>query len=104
MFWFAVSPGRIRSGSNVLDAKSLGSFGKYPCDVGGPVIRHHLTAIDTLTVELDLSPGHKADRRGLLFVSKNLDLSQPYGAVDGYMNPVQAHASRGALVPVAMVR
>ena len=50
MFWFAVSPGRIRSGSNVLDAKCLASFGKYPCDVGGPVIRHRLTAIDTLTV------------------------------------------------------
>jgi hypothetical protein len=35
-----------------------------------------MTALDTLNVEPGQSPAHKADRRGLLFVSKNLDVGQ----------------------------
>ena len=58
-------------------------------------------AFGTLTVQPGQSPAHKADCQGLLFVSKNLNVGQPCGAVDGDMDPVVAHASRAALLPVA---
>jgi len=97
----AVGAGRVGPGADVLEAKGAAGFGKCFGDVGRAVVAHHLTALHALAVEPGHSPAQEADGRALLLVSEDLDVGQPCGVVDRYVDPVIAGARGASLLTIA---
>ena len=98
---FAVGSGRVGPGTDVLEAKGSAGFGNCFGDVGRAVVAHHLTALHVLADEPGHGPAQEADGRALLLVSVDLDVGQPCGVVDRYVDPVIADARGACLLPVA---
>ena len=54
-----------------------------------------------MTVEPGQCPNQETDRCALLLIGQHLDVGEPWGVVDGHVDPVVSDASRAALLPVA---
>ena len=89
----AVGSWRVRPGADVPELEDSAGFGKGLGDTGRSVVTHHLTTFDALSVEPGHGPAEDADRRGLLLVSQNVHIGEPFGVVDGDIPSVIAHAS-----------
>jgi len=97
----AVGAWRVGSGADVFEAKGAAGFGKCFGDVGRAVVAHHLTALHALAVEPGHIPALEADGPALLLVNEDLDVDQPCGLVDRYVDSLIADARGASLLPVA---
>jgi hypothetical protein len=57
--------------------------------------------LDARAVEPGQCPAQQVDRYAFLLIRQHLDIGEPYGVVDGYLEPVVSDASRTALLPIA---
>ena len=91
---------RVGPGADVLELEDGAGFGKGLGDVGRSVVAHHLTTLDAMTVEPGQCPNQETDRCALLLIGQHLDVGEPWGVVDGHVDPVVSDASRAALLPI----
>ena len=98
---FAVGPGGVWPGPDVLQPEGEAGLGERRGDVGGAVVAHHPAALDPLAVEPGDRTAEEADHGGLQLVRQDLDVSQPGGVIDDEMNLVAADAIGTPLLTIA---